>query len=156
MRFKFLTGDNNVLDYGAKFVSKKFNNGDFDYWLVIDFVNMEEATGDKLPEGKYTISIQAVSPQEAGKKHLKSAAECLGFTPKTKLDKVLALSEYGVYATLWSQSGNNSKKLLKEAHEVCDLMWVTFGFMMDKQENLIGNDGWDFIKGEIGFKKEEK
>jgi len=39
MRFKFLTGDVNWETYGGKWVSPKLNNGDFDYWLVLEFVN---------------------------------------------------------------------------------------------------------------------
>lgn len=144
-----------MFDYGGKLVSKKLNNGDFDYWLVIDFVNMIEAVGEKDATEKYMVSLQAVSPQEAGKEHVKSAIESLGFTPKTNLDKVLALSEYGVYSILWSKSGNNYKQLLREAHKEAENSTILFGFYMDKQQNRIGNDGWDFIRGDIGFKKQE-
>ncbi len=159
MRFQFLTGDVDWKSYGGKWISKKLNNGDFDYWLVLDFINMEEATGETIPDGKYVVSIQAVSPQEAGDKNLKSAFECIGVYPgegATDLQKVLALAEYGVYAVLWSKSGNNYKKLLKEARYRALDIKTFFGFYMDKPENMIGNDGWDFIRGDIGFHKEEE
>ena len=31
VKFKFLTGDCNVSQYGGKFISNKQNNGEFDY-----------------------------------------------------------------------------------------------------------------------------
>jgi len=153
MNFKFLTGDVNWLQYGGKFVSKKLNNGDFDYWLVLDFINMQEATGETDGD-KYCLSIQSISPQEAGTENIKSAMRCCGIEDQEMSDlmKVEILSSYGVYAQLWTQSGNNYKKLFKDAHKEVMAITSLYGFYMDKRENLIGNDGWDFIKGDIGIK----
>jgi hypothetical protein len=159
MRFQFLSGDVDWAQYGGKWVSKKLNNGDFDYWLVIELINMEEATGEKIPGGKYTVVIQAVSPQEAGEKNLLAASDCCGLEAVEGLNdltKVSLLSDYGVYAVLWSKRGNNYKQLMKEAKKEANIMQSFFGFYMDKQENVIGNDGWDFIRGDIGFKRQEE
>ena len=157
MNFRFLTGDVNWVDYGGKFISKKLNNGDFDYWLVLDFINMHEATGEETQD-KYVVQILSVSPQEAGEEHVKSAFRCIGFDKEPKdtsdIERVLALSEYGIYATIWSSSGNNASKLIREAHKQILPITSLYGFYMDKRENLIGNTGWDFIKGDIGFKQE--
>ena len=46
MNLKFLTGDINWTEYGGKFVTKKLNNGDFDYWLVL-------LTNQFFPHNKY-------------------------------------------------------------------------------------------------------
>ena len=46
VRFTFLSGDCNWSDYGGKWISQKFNNGDFDYWLVRELIPMSEHTDD--------------------------------------------------------------------------------------------------------------
>ena len=61
MRFKFLTGDVNWKEWGGKFVSPKQNNGDWDYWLVMDVINIPNETGDESVS-KYYVSIHAVAP----------------------------------------------------------------------------------------------
>jgi len=43
MKFKFLTGDIDWITYGGKFVSERLDSGLFNYWLVLDFLNLEEA-----------------------------------------------------------------------------------------------------------------
>jgi len=74
LKFKFLTGDMNWQEYGGQFVSKRLSNGEFDYWIVLDFVNMHEATGDEdMP--KYHVSVLAVSPDEAGEDKLRHAMQ---------------------------------------------------------------------------------
>ena len=67
MRFKEL--ENN--DYNLRVISKKLNNGDFDYWLVIEVLYMNEYVPN--PEFKYMVTLQAVSPDEAGPEQLKEA-----------------------------------------------------------------------------------
>ena len=42
MRFKFLTGDVNWQTYSGLFVSRRLNNGDFDYYLVLRVENWNE------------------------------------------------------------------------------------------------------------------
>lgn len=156
MRFKFLSGDVNWKDYGGKWISKKLNNGDFDYYLVIELINARDAIGDKYPH-KYMMILSSVSPSE-GKEHLEQAYECMGLNEgnykKEYLDsdeaKVEALHSYGISAKLWDDEGDNCKKLLKEAHNQAETSSIFFGFMMDKRQNLIGDTGWDFIKGDIG------
>lgn len=162
-KFSFLTGDTNYQQYGGKFISQKFNNGDWDYWLVIEVINMYDAVGEREAKenngGKYCISLMAVSPQAAGKENLEDAFECCGFNESQNeqlknnlLIQVQVLSDYGIQAQLWTKSGNNLKNLLKECKKEAQLVEFLFGFYMDKPENMIGNTGWDFISGNIGFK----
>ncbi len=162
MNFKVLSGDINWKVYGGKFVSKKLNNGDWDYWLVINVINWE----DTLPTNefeklghKYNVEIQAVSIEAAGEENMNSALSSCGFSDDqmeiaemSDLLKVEALSGYGVFATLWNKNGNNIEILMKEAHAEVEKINMLFGFYMDRVENRIGNDGWDFISGDIGFK----
>ena len=147
MRFKELTNN----DTEIRLISKKLNNGDFDYWLVIEVLYMEEFTPD--PDFKYMVTLQAVSPDEAGPDKLNSALESAGLE-ETSIEltdwvKVGLLSESGCYAQLWNDGGDNLRELLKEARNQATLSNIFFGFMMDKPMNMIGSTGWDFIKGDI-------
>ena len=155
MKFKFLTGDINWETFGGSFISKKLNNGDWDYWLVLEFTNLEESLGQKMWH-KYTVEIKAVSPEAAGMDNLNKAFECIGMDGEEFLEmktqdryQVEALHEYGISATLFYKEGNNIKKLMKEAHEEADKIEYLFDFYMDREENRIGNNGWQFISGNL-------
>lgn len=153
MQFKFLTSDVNWQKYGGKFVSKKQNNGDFDYWLVLTVTNMWDATGDE-EQDKYHVQIEAVSPEQA-KEHLNKAFSSMGFSDEQlaqyendPIIQVETLSEYGIFACLWQKSGNNLNDLMKQARKESDLINMLFGFYMDRPENGIGQDGWQLIRGQ--------
>ncbi len=113
-RFTFLLGDVSPAEYGGKWISQKLNNGDFDYWLVLELVNMEDACGDEAPS-RYSVSVSAVSPGQAGSDNLKAAADCCGIPARdvaTPEQWVELLHSYGVSAHLWDKSGNNYSKLI--------------------------------------------
>jgi hypothetical protein len=149
MNFKFLTGDINWKTYGGKFVSKKLNNGDFDYWLVIDVINMYDVLIDE-DQDKYFVSIQAVSPESVGDEKLNHVLRNMAINDNWDKDlvQVEALSEYGIYAVLWKKSGNNINQLIKAAHYEANLIEMLFGFYMDRRENRIGQTGWGLIRGQ--------
>lgn len=138
-------------DTETRLISPRYNNGDWNYYLVIHLIDMHDATGDKtIP--KYAIAIEAVSPTAAGTANVKKALEFgwnINGKPSTQ-QKVLALSEYGIFAQLWTKSGNNKAQLLKAAREEAQIIKsFTFGFKMDCAANALGSTGWDFIKGDI-------
>jgi len=164
MKFKFLTGDINWQDYGGKFISKKLNNGDWNYWLVIEVINWQDAVGEreaKEVDAKYNVCLSAVSPQAAGEENLHRAFKCHGMEGESEHEvelrkdpivQVECLHGYGVSAPLWQADGNNLSKLMKEARKQAQQSEFLFGFYMDGSKNRIGNTGWDFISGDIGFK----
>jgi hypothetical protein len=151
MNFKFKVLDDG--DTTQKWISPRFNNGDWNYYLVLTLTDWKEATGDNSVK-KWWVTIEAISPTAAGTKQVKKALDSMGWDMNKKPDtelKVLALAEYGIQATLFSKGGNNKKVLLAEAKKEASLIEsFTFGFSMDKPENRIGNTGWDFIRGVIG------
>ena len=157
MKFKFLTGDVNWKEYGGKFVSPKQNNGDWNYWLVIDVINMHDVTGDET-EPKYYITISAVAPDAVSEDEKNSALQSCDMedwykkTDWKDLTMVEALVTCGISACLWQAQGNNIRKLMQDARKESDQIVMLFGFYMDRQLNAIGNDGWDFISGNIGLK----
>ena len=148
MKYKFL-GDRNWLDYGGKWVSPKQNNGNFDYWLVIELINMDNACGeDNAGKPKYYVFVSAVSPSEAGRENVEKAFGDGAFNGNP-LAQVEALHAYGVYASMQDYSGNNARKLLRQAKRDGQAHVGLFGFFMDNAKNGIGSTGWDCIKGDI-------
>ena len=158
MRFTFLTGDGNWQTCGGKFVSAKQNNGEFDYWFVMDVLNWEDAVGEREAKdvgATYCVSLYSVSPSEAGAESLRSAFKCCGmedldtYTLAKPLVQVEALVSYGTYAQLWSQNGNNLAKLMRQAREQARISSMLYGFYMDKPANRIGTSNWDMQRGNI-------
>lgn len=155
IRFKFLTGDVNWIDYGGKWISNKLNNGEFDYWLVIDFVNMDDACGrDNEGRSKYNVSLSAVSPSQAGEDNISKAMDGWGgISEELKSDPVIqveALHGYRLSAQVWSDGSNNARKLLKEARKAAQFQGsMLFGFSMDAPKNQIGTTGWEALRGDL-------
>jgi len=148
IKFKFLTGGEDWPTYGGKFISPRQSNGEFDYYLVLDFVNMHEATGEE-DQDKYYITVLAVAPglnEEVANQQLAEYGlpEDYVVTEEMKAD---ALASYGIAAHLKVFSGNNYHKLLREAKKECQTIPLLFGFYMDRPENRLGATGWDFIAG---------
>ena len=157
IKYKWFTGDVDWKEYGGKFITKKLNNGDWDYWLVMSIYNTE---GNSVESKKYLVEVSAIAPDAVPQKGIDSALSCTGiaefYDEQTDYYQnmllVEALGDYGISATLWDKEGNNLSELMREARHETQLINMLFGFYMDKQCNAIGNDGWDFISGNIGFK----
>ena len=80
MRFSFLAGDMNFTRYGGKWISTRRNNGEFDYFYVVELLNWRETVGEReAPPETYNVSLSVVSPHEA-KDKLGAAMECCGIT----------------------------------------------------------------------------
>ncbi len=153
MNLRQVGGDVNYLNFGGTFATKKLNNGDFDYWLFVELVNMAEATGETDGD-TYMISIRAVAPSEVPEKRIEEALLGLDQFYQDKISKkdiAKILNEVGIGANLFSKQGNNAKELFQIARKECEKINMLFGFYMDRNQNMLGNSGWDFIKGQIGL-----
>jgi len=151
LKFRFLTGDVNWQEYGGKFISKKLNSGEWDYWMVIEVIPYDEFTSDA--NYKYGIMLMAVSP-EACKNHWDEVCKSWGmsedeFNELDPIGQVDIIQSYGISALLWQSEGNNLKSLLHEAREEARKSEFLFGFAMDRYQNQIGSTGWDCIAGDI-------
>lgn len=150
VRFKFLSGDVNWRKYGGKFVSQRLNNGEFDYWLVINVINWLDY--ERHPENTYSVELQAVSPDSVSQadkdRAISSSCGWDSLDESNPLDMVQVLSEHGIFAQLWDASGNNIAKLMQAARHEAQLIEMLFGFYMDRPENRLGQDGWGLIRGE--------
>jgi len=153
MRFRRLRED--VSTGAALLASRRLNNGDWDYWLVIELINMHEACGLDAPH-KYMATINAVSPEAAGEEKVRRAIECLDLDGDNDLTNVEGLQEYGVYAPLWSDSGDNLGKLRSKARREAEGIEVLFGFFMDRPWNRLGHTGWDLIKGDLSLEAAQR
>jgi len=160
IKLEQIGGDMNWKEYGGQFiVDEKFNNGEFDYYVIVDFTNLKNAMGEEATS-KYLVTVNVVAPSQPAKKEIDSALESVGFDEERQKEikkdkKALAgiLSEYGLEAQVFHEEGDNAKELMDTAKTQIPAITNLFGFYMDKPVNMIGNTGWDAIKGEIGFKR---
>lgn len=157
--FKVLTGDVSYTKYGGTWISKKFNNGDFDYWFVRELVNMkEELPEDEYKEykkkhgGPYAAKVSVVAPGQFEDKE--GALQSFGFDDGRKWED---LSDEGKVEVIYSCAGGtpivdgagpNYKKLFKQLGSVAARASFLFGFYMDRTVNQIGSTGWDWLKGD--------
>lgn len=154
IRFRFFTGDVNWLAYGGKWVSPKQSNGEFDYWLVLELVNMDDGCGrDNEGHARYNVTLSAVSPSEAGANTARALAsygiDANDPAATNVLAQVECLHSYGIHVPLWIGNGNNAHKLLREARRAARPATGLFGFYMDRAVNRIGTTGWEAIRGDI-------
>jgi hypothetical protein len=154
MKFKFLTGDVNWMEYGGKFVSSKLRGKGFDYWMVIDFTNMDDACGDdNNGRPKYHAELSSVSPQQAGRDNLMKAFESCGASEGEvgcgDLIKVEVLHSYGIRGLLWQGDGNNANTLLKTAKAEAALAHSGISSAMNKPVNRIGTTAMEAMSGDI-------
>jgi len=149
MRFTFLTGDINWKEYGGKFISPKQNNGEFDYWFLIDVMNADDHVDF---EYKYIVQVTVIAPSMVSEEDKKSARDSWGDYEMEMTERmwIEVLSCYGCgLVPIWNGQGNNIAKLMKEAREKAMIGSSMFGFFMDRPVNMIGTTGWDALKGDL-------
>lgn len=155
LSFKWLSGDVDYLEWGAKWISNKCNNGEFDYYFVLSLTNLIDVCGERESAeagGKYLVDMDVIAPGEFQDKDavLRSCGESLCTWDNLAEDiKVEMLSVYGGRAAIFSGIGNNFKKLFKEAKLKAKETEFLFGFAMDRCQNAIGSTGWDMLRGDV-------
>ena len=140
MLFKDMTSD-------AMESEKTFNNREFDYKMVIQFTDMDEATGD-TSKGKWMATLSAVkTPKHLTKEQLESTAQLCGIplADVTCFD----IASYGICANIKTMMGNNKSRILSTLKKEADIANLLFGFYMDRPLNAIGSTGWDFLNGDV-------
>jgi len=135
----------------------KENNGDWDYYLFMEVVNLHDAMDEEYIN-KYLVELQAVSPVAAGEKKLKEAFDFSRqkenerkIEDLSEYEKAEMLEEYGYSAPVWTKEGNNLKDIIREAIQKSEKIKFLFGFYMDRPVNRMGATGWDAIRGNIGI-----
>ena len=164
-------------DFETFKITKMFNNGDWNYFLIIHIMDFLEMSGDygMDKEGnkyRYCAEISAVSREAAKDKWSDFARQYEDLKKFSSFEELLAakvkycdtskswneqtiaceLCQYGLAATLWQFVSMNKRTVSTEANKMLPQINMLFGFFMDKPINLIGDTGWDFIAGNIGLK----
>lgn len=130
-------------------------------WPILLFVKVtytDEYDREWAEKGKYHVQIEAVAPDAPEAEAVMGCINSIGsnLPDWNKMDEVWrarALADYGTYAMLWQDQGDNLRKLLKGARNELVSIPMLIGFRLDRAMNAIGNSGWDFLKGEIGLKR---
>jgi hypothetical protein len=137
--------------YGGKFVSKKLNNGEFDYWMVMEIINWREHSNDPLYT--YNVGLSMVAPSQLDRDTIDRAFESWGLVDYLDTDPLLLIdivSSYGAgVVPLWDESGDNLRKLMKQARHEADHAEMLLGFYLDRQVNALGATGWDWLEGDL-------
>jgi len=131
-----------------------FNNSEFDYKIVIevnDCYDFDNSIEDS--DQKYLVSVDVVKTSKyLPKKELKAVASCCCIPLKdiTCWD----IATYGLRANLtnFTIESENLDNSLNYIANCLSVYTGLFGFYMDRYQNQIGNTGWDFLDGDIGFK----
>ena len=160
MKFKFLNGDVDWITYGGKFVSERLDSGLFHYWLVLDFLNLEEAGAqDDEDDFTYHAAIQAVAPDLLGFDKIDELLSGLGrewlqewYYRQTESNRMLLLIEeastYGYYAPCGYFEGDDWRRTIvdakKKAAHVATYPWSYWG----EVANRLGSTAYDFMTGD--------
>jgi hypothetical protein len=160
VRFKWLSGDINWMDYGGSWISNKLNNGEYDYWLVLVLTNLIDSAGEREAKemgGKYLVSLNAVAPSQVSEQDLKKALGSWG-VGELSLDEVTTemrievLNTYGIRATLWYETGNNAHELLKEGRKHArEEGKDSFNRQLKSVANALGHTKSDALRGDLSF-----
>lgn len=143
MRLKTVTDSSD----GKVMIGPKQNNGNFDWFPVVEIKYLAEWTSD--PMKKYLVSLKAVSPSLAGAHNIEQAESCCSVEAATEEEKAVVLAEYGIFAPVYEQAGNNLRNLLRDMREQLFVAEHLTGLVFDRQINPIGADGWHALAGEI-------
>lgn len=160
MHFKWLSGDVDYATYGGKWISKPLSAGLFNYWLVMELMNLEDLGCQDEGDGVYDVSLKAVSLDLLSSNKLEELVDNFGqdwFTEhfqnmeeKIQLEIMVdEASNYGYGAHLWSESGNNFTKLMTEARKRADHIAEYPWSYMEQQANRIGATHLDFMRGNV-------
>jgi hypothetical protein len=159
VRFTFLTGDCNFVDYGGKWISNRQNNGEFDYYFVIELLNWRESVGEREAKeigSKYHISLSVVAPSQVSENNMQQAYNCSGIGADTLRNaetggylanvQAEALHGYSGGTQVYGANGNNWQSLMRltkrESRQCASLL----GFYLDRPVNRLGMTGWESIK----------
>ena len=81
MKWSILSGDVNWETYGGKLVAGPFDNGEFQYWFVIEVMEWAERVGeDEAAEidGTHNVCLSVVAPSECPADELQRAIDSNG------------------------------------------------------------------------------
>jgi hypothetical protein len=150
-RFKWLTGDLDWQEYGGKWISQRFRKEGRDYWFVRELINLEEAG---IPGDTYCCALHLVCPSSPDEDEIESARDSCGIEQEDwdafeDEARVEVLSSYGLGAQVWTDNGNNYRKLFQACSGAATDVVQSWRATMDRPLNRIGSTTRDFLKGDV-------
>ena len=142
------SGDVNMLDYGGKNMRHIGKRA----FQVIELINMWDATGEE-DQAQYVVELRLVDLDAVSPGNLESALKSCGWEKMEQTDLALAecCDSYGTHAPLGSWSGNNARKLLREAYAQANSLLdpEALESAMDRPVNKIGSSAREFMAGDF-------
>jgi hypothetical protein len=135
--------------------SPKFNNTDFDYWLIASLTYMEALRHDF--KERYHMQLWVIAPSQVPEIRRDGYLGSTGLNDEEwavvdsgdQEGMVEYLVESGCGVIVWSKSGNNKATLLTELRKEAEIVNLLFGFYLDRPVNMIGTTGWDMLTGDV-------
>jgi len=121
--------------------------------LMVEIINFEEMGLETL-DFKYACQISAIKQKHRLTKRQQkdiTSSYCMEWKDITPFD----IMDYGYSAPLEIMESNEND-FTAWINEMLPRVKMLFGFYMDRPVNRIGNNGWDFINGNIGWSKRRK
>ena len=149
LKFECLLNDENDKLY----ISQKLNNGDFDYRMAIKTFELPDSND-------VCVEILSVSNDEyeANNDDLNEGLNDnlrrdISFYSKEDIEilKCEVLISWGETATLDYKivDAELLEQTFQEQIKYAEFCKTMFGFFMDKPQNGVGKNGWDFIRGQV-------
>lgn len=145
------SGDVNMLDYGGK-NTRRIDKRQFQ---IMELINMDEACGwDNAGQPKYHVELRLIDLDAIPAKEIHSALSYCGQEHlDNPSDEILAdcCDSYGTHAPLGNWSGNNARKLLREAYQEANRLLDSSALeeQLDRPVNKIGSSAREFMAGDI-------
>ena len=144
-----------IYDFGDDqlYRSKKFNNGDFDYYILKSVRyndNWDDEDPPKNGEGKYLMGLYVIAPSQIPKKERDEAVkcQCRKDIDRKNIDHMIeCYFQYGCGTAIVCEDWYND---LDEANiqmgADANITNGMFGFIMNRPLNGFGATGWDLLK----------
>lgn len=143
------SGDVNMLDYGGKNM-RCIGSGKYQ---IVELTNMDDACGrDNEGQPKYVVELRLVDLSSISAATLESALKSCGWADSgDDAYKAECCDSYGAHAPLGSWSGNNARKLLRQAYSEANnlLDESALESKLDCPVNKIGSSAREFMNGDF-------
>lgn len=135
----------------GKWISQVLNNTEFNYYLVLELIDMHDVTGE-TQSPQYSATLSAVAPSQVSAVDIRTARECCGIshdTPLSQSEIAIVLHDYGIMAVCELQQGDNWQSIIRILKHQSLAVNGLFGLYMDRPQNRIGTTGWDMLRGDL-------
>lgn len=145
------SGDVNMADYGGKNIRHVGGRK----YQVVELMNMDEACGrDNEGQPKYAVELTIIDLAAIPEKQLQSAIRSCGWdTANLSDDACLAeiCHSYGLHAPLGGWSGNNYRKLLREAYSAAKELLDEDALeeKLEQPVNALGSTAREYMVGDL-------